>query len=151
VKRIGRPPTYSSLYERLVANTRLEHEDNPNSCWIYTGTIHRHYPLITVRVLRDGKMVPRGLRAHRLMLEILHECEFPFDEGGHMCYNPACLNPDHLRIETKTENCYHRRNMRHTMSENSWIPVLFPIIDHLQVAANHAWSTHSPRTTACPF
>ncbi len=100
---------YRSLYERLVANTRV-----------------------------DGRTMT--LKPHRLMLEITTGYYFPFDEAGHYkCFNPLCINPDHLRIETMAENLSSRRGYK--PCEGRWIPVLFPTPEReLQDAADAAWN-----------
>lgn len=120
---------YRNLYERLVANTRVEGE-----CWLWTGHGTR-YPKL--RIYRDGKR--QTVYAHRLMLEITTGWHFPFDEAGHYrCFNPKCINPDHLQIETPAENLSTRRG--YAAVEGRMIPVLFPTFERqLQDAADAAW------------
>jgi hypothetical protein len=95
---------YSSLYERLIANTILANEDDPNSCWLWTGHIcaDNGYPRLAIRV--PGKRTPRNIAAHRAMLEEFYDIEFPFDEAGHLCGVPRCINPLHLEVQTPAMN-----------------------------------------------
>lgn len=132
---------YSTLYERLVANTRVEGE-----CWIWTGRADP-YPKMTMR--KDGKHVT--VKPHRLMLEITTGYEFPFDDAGHYrCFTPRCIHPEHLRIETFAENQSARRGYREC--EGRLIPVLFPTFERLlQEAADAAWDVSGQISRQCPF
>ncbi len=116
---------YNSLYERLVANSEPEH-DGANACWLWKGSVRAHYPAITVRSPVTGR--PVSVAAHRLMLQLIHEALFPFDEAGHNCFHSLCIRPDHLEIQTKAHNLSERRN-RAPGVEGCWIPTLFPIPD----------------------
>lgn len=123
---------YASMYERLVANTRLEQPDNPQSCWLWTGHVqHNGYPRICVRRLEG----PRNMQATRLMLELMHGVEFPFDEAGHLCCNPSCINPDHLEIQTPAFNAAVKRYNAACRYDDRMIPILFPINDWEQDSA----------------
>lgn len=117
---------YASLYERLVANTRLAVPNNPASCWIWTGPVGSGgYPQICVRK-PEG---PRNVQAHRAMLEEFHDILFPFDEAGHCCGNPLCISPlsGHLEVQTRAQNMAEQRfGFAVVNTEKSWIPVLFP-------------------------
>lgn len=114
---------YRSLYERLVATTVLEHEDNPQSCWLHVGHVPRSgYPRICIRT-EEG---PRNREAHRVMLEEVHDATFPHDEGGHLCGNTLCRNPDHLEVQTRAHNTAEQRSHGHVNLDKSWIPVLYP-------------------------
>jgi len=123
---------YTTLYDRLVANTKVVGE-----CWIWQGrhTRPNGYPVINLR--RNGKHYT--IRAHRLMLEIVHEWHFPHDEAGHyVCFTPSCINPAHLCIQTFAENQSTRRGYK--PCEGSWIPTLYPTPERLlQEAADDAW------------
>lgn len=142
---------YSTMYERLVANTRVDED----GCWIWTGAVRKHYPSLCVRV--NGK--PRAISAHRKMLEISTGWLFPFDEAGHYrCFKTLCIHPDHLRIETVAENLSTRRGYK--PCEGRWIPVLFPTPERLRDEAldafiDKAWDgiggiVH-PANEPCPF
>lgn len=116
---------YQTLYERLVANTRLAEPDNAQSCWLWTGHARDYYPKVCVRNMHGQ---PRNVYAHRLMLEEVLDCTFPFDEAGHLCGNPRCINPDHLEVQTHVHNVHEQARYRSkpNNSNKSWIPVLFP-------------------------
>ena len=100
---------YGSLYERLVANTVLAVEDNPQSCWLWTGKVKPgRDPYPHINVWRDGKHCT--LKAHRVMLEIvLGRPLAPEEEGDHLCHVMPCIHPDHLRPATQVENLSNRR------------------------------------------
>ena len=137
---------YASLFERLVANTRVEGE-----CWLWTGKTSNGYPKINV--WRDGRH--QTVRAHRLMLEEVTGWQFPFDEAGHFhCFNSLCIAPHHLQIETPFENLSTRRG--YAPCEGRLIPVLFPTINKLMDwAADDAWdgvgAVLHPVGEPCPF
>lgn len=137
---------YQTLFERLVANSKPEH-DNAQACWLYTGPVRKGgYGLISLRV--GGKTVSRA--PHRLMLEEVLRIRFPHDEAGHLCYNPLCINPSHLEVQTSAMNLAMRRiALGWKNCHKSWIPVIYPN-DPLQEAANEAWEA-SNKTGPCPF
>lgn len=142
---------YTSRFERLVANTELADPENPLSCWVWVGQCqHNGYPRFTERV--HGIKHPVKRQAHRAILEEVHDVEFPFDEAGHSCYNPSCVSPFHLEIQTPVFNQSQRRDrLRSAIPEGRLIPVLFPRPDPLQEAANEAWEGGSPGEVAPPF
>lgn len=114
---------YASLYERLVANTRLAVPNDPSSCWLWIGCVGSGgYPQICIRK-EEG---PRNVQAHRLMLEVFHNILFPFDEAGHTCGNPLCVSPLHLEVQTRAHNMAEQRAFGVVNTDKSWIPVLFP-------------------------
>lgn len=136
---------YASLYERLVANTRLAVPNDPTSCWIWTGQVGSGgYPQVCVRK-PEG---PRNLQAHRLMLEEFHDIVFPFDEAGHLCLNQLCINPLHLEVQTRACNMALQRAFGAMNTEKSWIPVLFP-----RSVEPPLWDELPPAEigVACPF
>ena len=112
---------YTSLYERLVANTEVDE----NGCWVWTGARRRSYGCLCLRVPGGGrKTKPKNYSAHRLMMEEVLDATFPFDEVGHLCYNTLCVNPEHLEVQTRAFNLSDRRGYKAT--SGCMIPVLFP-------------------------
>jgi hypothetical protein len=119
----GRPPTYPTLFDRLMAHVEV---NEFTGCWEWTGYKDRwEYPKITMRV--DGK--PQGMYAHRLMLELAHGYYFPHDEAGHLCDNPRCIYPGHLEIQTTAFNLSERKAYMHKNFKACMIPTLYPIED----------------------
>lgn len=110
---------YATLYERLVANSRL---DDDTLCWVWTGATRAKYGVFTERV--EGMPHPTRRAAHRAMLEETTGYEFPYDEGGHICRNTLCIAPYHLRVQTTAENLSDR--IGYAPCNGRWIPVLFP-------------------------
>ena len=97
---------YPSLWDRLVANIRLE-----GDCWTWTGPVRRHgggdRPAITMRVPGGGGATkPKRYNAARVMCEQVHgPAPGPEYEASHLCLdNWLCLCPDHVLWETKKEN-----------------------------------------------
>lgn len=138
--------SYGSLYERLVANTRREH-DNEQACWLWTGyTQHNGYPRVCIRT----EAGPRNFQAHRLMLEIVTGYEFPFDEAGHLCFNPSCINPDHLEIQTPAFNAQERRRSYFSpRKDDRMIPILFPIGDSYEDSSLQSQEQSMDLAVAC--
>lgn len=139
----GRHRRYPDLFTRLKANTEL---NEFTQCWEWTGLRDRYgYPKITIRV--DG--YPTAHYAHRVMLELVHGYLFPFDEAGHLCDNPCCINPQHLEVQTRAMNLSQRKGFAPVVNGERWIPVLYPIED---------WAPHpaivkliAPQSNECPF
>jgi len=131
---------YTSLFERLLANSAPVDPDNPNSCWLWTG--HRHakgYGQFSER--RPGRRNPTSQLAHRAMLAIveapdlmdlsldfwLHDPYYstgnpprelrPDDETvDHLCLVSACINPDHLQLLPRAENTARMQRLRRCAS-----------------------------------
>lgn len=108
---------YADLMERVIANSVLSIENfwNGSPCWEWLGkTIAsrngggRSYPVMTRRI--KGK--PRNVRVHRVILtEVKGEKLRDSHVGAHLCNNPFCVNPEHLRRDTQ------RGNMRQCVEE----------------------------------
>jgi hypothetical protein len=115
------PKKYNSLYERMIANAFV----NESGCWIWTGHTRGGYPNMSMR--RSGGN-PRGVLVHRVMLEEFWEIDFPFDEAGHLCCNPLCINPHHLEVQTRALNLALRRNgsCSAALLEKQMVPTIFP-------------------------
>lgn len=99
---------YGSLYERLVANTRIPEDQNEHTgCWLWTGNLH-YKGYGRLNVWRGGKLVK--VYAHRCMAEhCLGRPLGPDEEPDHLCFNRACINPDHLDPVPRTVNLARRR------------------------------------------
>lgn len=83
-----------------------------SGCWLWTGATHSGYGTWAAPAIR--RLGP--LRAHRVAYAIAH--------GGvpaglvvmHVCDNPICCRPDHLRAATQGEN------MRDSIAKGRWKP-----------------------------
>lgn len=84
-------PPKQTLEDRFWA--KVEKTDN---CWTWTGSKVWGYGQINI----GGRLV----RAHRLSYEWAHG---PIPDGmmiDHICHNPSCVRPDHLRLATDKQN-----------------------------------------------
>jgi len=142
---------YSSLFERLVANTQLADPDDPSSCWLWTGSVNPSsgYPRLTIRV--PGCKHPVRIYAHRAMLEEHHDIEFPFDEAGHLCYQPLCINPQHLEVQTQAHNLSDRRGFGPV--DGCMIPTLFPRNEDIERRLDDWFEGRyeAAQVSECPF
>lgn len=69
------------------------------TCWVWTGATKYGYGVIGV-----GRRTEGTVQVHRLSYE-LHTGPIP--EGlqiDHLCFNTACVNPDHLEAVTQQVN-----------------------------------------------
>lgn len=91
---------HTSIEERLKAKTLILEGDNP--CWEWTGGLaSKGYGQMSVN--NRKKLV------HRLSYE-LNIGEIPPNyEIDHLCHNPKCLNPGHLRAVTSSVNMQNRK------------------------------------------
>lgn len=74
------------------------------SCWIWTACkaqSGRGYGSINI----SGRMIP----AHRFSWEMQNGPIPAGAEIDHVCFNMACVNPAHLRVVTREENCQYRQ------------------------------------------
>ncbi|MCB2006202.1 MAG: HNH endonuclease [Rhodoferax sp.] len=82
------PKSRSMYLDRVVVR--------PGECWGWSGSIHKN----GYGVFNDGAT----RYAHRVSF-VLHKGEV---ESGrdvmHLCHNPLCSNPDHLRAGSRKEN-----------------------------------------------
>lgn len=105
-------PIRASLWERFHEKVSPE----PNSgCWIWTGAVKEHgYGVIGL-----GRRGTGTAKAHRVAYELY---KGPIADGLfvlHSCDIPSCVNPDHLRLGSQSDNmrdCVKRK--RHVMPDN---------------------------------
>lgn len=89
--------------------------DTVTGCWIYQGTRNRNGYGVTGEYLGGGKahQRKRTVLIHKRVWELTREeiaddlCLLHTCPGGD---NPACCNPDHLRLGTRGENNTDRKN-----------------------------------------
>lgn len=75
--------------------------DKTDTCWSWTGAKSFGYGQFTISQVHH--------RAHRWSYE---HFVGPIPEGmfiDHMCHNPSCVNPAHLRIATPSQNTRNQR------------------------------------------
>jgi hypothetical protein len=94
------PPLTSRQVEKFWARV-----DASGDCWEWTGNTTRNgYGMFSMGAVIGSKM------AHRVVWQILVDV-LPTDlEVDHRCFNPGCVNPDHLEPVTPYENTQRRRH-----------------------------------------
>lgn len=78
-------------------------KDGPNGCWVWLGHLN-NAGYGTAYVSPDKP----SAYAHRVSYSLLVEDLPDHIEVDHVCHNPACLNPDHLRTATHALNSENR-------------------------------------------
>lgn len=96
------PERPSTLAERFWSKVD---RGSPASCWEWLGSKSRGYGYIGTPA---GKNVP----AYRLSYNLAYGPILDAMEIDHMCHNPSCVNPAHLRMVTKAENLQNLRGPR---------------------------------------
>jgi hypothetical protein len=93
------PAGLDALQMRLLRNSVL---DERTGCWVWIGKHNRKggYPTLNMRIA--GKH--QTFYAHRVSYAVFREDIRYGMSIDHMCENPSCINPDHLRQVTVTEN-----------------------------------------------
>ena len=140
-----RQTRYGSLYERLVANT---HEpEGVHGCWLWKGAVGGSgYGRVNQRV--GGKH--KALDAHRVMAEVLLGRSLGKEEqSDHLCFNPACIAPDHIEVVHYLVNLARRRRGPLTYAVQH-VPAK-PGVDLLQMTADRAWDARRRPVKRCPF
>lgn len=96
-------PRYKSLEERLISNSVIDPE---TGCWNWTGKKKSDgYGHINLRM--GGRH--RTFKAHRIAYTEMKGHIPDGYEIDHTCYNPSCINPDHLEAVPPGENLARRR------------------------------------------
>lgn len=117
--------------ERYIEPTSYKYTQRPiyyyvneNGCW----------NCVSHRLDRDGyARVDRGGREwqmHRYIYTISNQiCIPPKMEIMHICDNPTCMNPEHLKMGTHEENMGHKKlhnrvcKVRHNLNENEIVEI----------------------------
>lgn len=114
------PRKYTSLGERIIANTVISRESFHDglACWEWIGAYvvnrsGRKYGKLSVRWKRGPrKGQPRTVYAHRLALvELACKVLRSRQVAMHLCNNSLCCNPAHLAGGTQ------RKNMRQMVED----------------------------------
>lgn len=86
---------------KTVTNRFWKHVNKEGNCWVWTGNRGSNgYGQLSVYV--DGTQ--KKMAAHRLSY-IIHCATIPAEMVVlHTCDNPACVNPKHLRIGSRSDN-----------------------------------------------
>lgn len=87
-----------------------------DGCWVWTGSQHRGWRLPYGKFWMNGRMVP----AHVWAWEQVHGPVPAGRQLDHVCDNPPCVRPGHLRVCVPGENTLRGRggaavNNRKTM------------------------------------
>jgi hypothetical protein len=96
--------------------SKIDHEklfwakvDKTDTCWNWTGyRDRRNYGQVRIN--------SKGLYAHRASWQFANG---PVPDGkliDHMCHNPSCVRPDHLRVVNDKENNENRRQTSNSSS-----------------------------------
>lgn len=82
-------------HERVLARSVLD----VDGCWTFTGRLNQH----GYATAWDNEQ-RRARPTHRLVYEALRGPVDPALDLDHLCYNRACVNPDHLDPVTRLDN-----------------------------------------------
>jgi HNH endonuclease len=92
--------------------------DEETGCWNWSGALDKNgYGAISCRF--HG----RKPAAHRYVYIVLHGDPGPKLVLDHLCFNPRCVNPDHLEPVTQRENLRRARERRHAVTSSSVSPL----------------------------
>lgn len=103
-------PRRNSLHKGINERLWDRLSKDADGCWRWTGALNNKGYGTTSRPRPEGYVgrTPT-VYAHRLAWE---EVNGPIPDGmviDHICHEPRCANPDHLRLATHRQNQRHRR------------------------------------------
>lgn len=96
-KRTGRIPTIAPKFRGTIQERLNFYSEPSGDCIIWTGGLN---PDGYGKVRHHG----RNLNAHRVAFEIANGSIPTGRVIDHKCHNPACINPEHLRLATTKTN-----------------------------------------------
>jgi hypothetical protein len=114
----ARKKAIKSRRERIQERIRRNCEVHPVSgCWLWTARINNQgYPTLSMR-MPEKRATPFTLFAHRVSLEAFTRAPRDGEEAAHdpeKCPERRdCVNPDHLRWATRSENQLDNTRKRH--------------------------------------
>lgn len=83
-----------------------KHVNKTSTCWLWTGSLDK----LGYGRINDGSGSPK--LSHRVSL-MIHGVEVPNNMCVlHICDNPTCVNPNHLKVGTKHDNNTDMANKR---------------------------------------
>jgi hypothetical protein len=112
--------------------------ENENGCWIYQKQLTNGYAIKTIN--------RKTWRLHRYVLLVLKQSNPPSPKHSvdHICRTRSCINPDHLRWATPSEQGYNQS--RHSYPKPLSRP---PEADSLQDRANWYFQQSTQTETGC--
>lgn len=147
-------PLYSSLFERLLANSKVsdEYSHDGKPCWEWTGyRIPRGYGRMSRR--RPGKSSPQGYAAHRLMAECVvgRELDPDIETIEHRCEIPWCINYWHFSIVTRPANTADMRARWAGRPRKMFKPLVDPLLYDFDPLERALPTLKAAALEPCPF
>lgn len=91
-------------HERFWA--KVDKTSDPNGCWLWTAAVDSS----GYGTFNDGD---KTYSAHRVVWSGINMCPMPprWLDVDHLCYVPACVNPEHLRLVTHVQNIENKQGL----------------------------------------